>query len=361
MHKDVALICSRQALRPTGGTPWVSALSQAIKHLARQGNFRIVTSIGTLQYEMTATLASLHNLPVLLLVNNDSLRKLNLSSETLSDFVRAEFNLPSEDYKSQIVKTPRDPAVCEHAKVIYPISIRPGGTFDALLSQETNSVKRNDQFLIPYSARGRTIKRDYSQRRINLSTQSSLQGHLVHWTRGTSHPWPGETRFRFCKSILESTTRYSHGAFETLLRILFEANLRASCRHMPLNEPMVSFTEAILSDAVKLMRYRARYREMTFEPFGLALPKRLTSKFEIKPVIYLDQKSLRTIKPPERFFAQSSKTQKANWRPEAEWRKRGDLNLAQIRDEIMALAPDRQTADEIQFATNIRVLPVFAD
>ena len=80
---------------------------------------------------------------------------------------------------------------------------------------------------------------------------------------------------------------------------------------------------------IPLMRYRARYQQMSFEPYGIGIKRNIAEQLGIIPVTYYDRsgKFCHSEDPP--WCYQSHGTQAA-WTVEDEYRCEGHLDLSRI-------------------------------
>ena len=70
-YREVALVLSRQALRPDGGTPWVRKIVEAVSWLKGE-RAAICSSIGLQTWEMITTVTVDAGLPLILFVPIES-------------------------------------------------------------------------------------------------------------------------------------------------------------------------------------------------------------------------------------------------------------------------------------------------
>ncbi len=83
------------------------------------------------------------------------------------------------------------------------------------------------------------------------------------------------------------------------------------------------------------MKWRSRYRQMSFEPYGIGFERAWALSHGIRPVRYLDGES-KDQEPGEPWLYQSAGV-KGNWRPENEYRYRGDFDFSAVsRDKLIA-------------------------
>ncbi len=105
------------------------------------------------------------------------------------------------------------------------------------------------------------------------------------------------------------------------------------------------------------MKWRARYAEMSFEPYGVGIRKEKASKLGIRPVIYYEG-----AKPAEfastPWLCQSVGT-KTDWRQEAEYRHHGDLTLDISPQDIVLFCKTAKEANQLKLEFGIPAINLF--
>lgn len=354
-----AIVLSRQPLRPCGLTPWVTKVVEAATWI-RQQNLTLLSSLGMQTWEMITAVGSRLNLRMKIYPDSSSACP-EFARKIISDFaLTAETSLvplPGVDADTDEERHLRDQVILSEADLLIPISIRSDGYMSrALAEQEQAGKKIVRQFDIGPPPRSSRLAYNLSQIRFNPGLDQMERNYLVHWTRATNSPWPDERPIDFYQSILESV-RYPRTAFDTLCHILETRVLRASSRHMPENTPTVSFTGLTAQEVLPLMRWRARYTQMSFEPYGLAIPIDLAKASGICAVEYRDKKSGSESAVPA-WLTQSIGL-KSDWRQEKEYRHLGDLSL-DLGDfaTLVAFCLSPSEASTIAGRYGIRALPL---
>ncbi len=366
----VAIINSRQALRPTGASEWLRATIAAIATLTNKNNYIFLSSLGEITYELTLNSLSRVGATVEVVVTVEQLKKYADDEESLERYLFDEFKLPSEHLRLLTVEVDeskkvnsqhlRDHEILFRADVIVPISIRPGGFWDTEISANSAlSAKVDSRFKVPYQSNSTTIKERYDNRQLNPKTALRLDKCLVHWTRTTNHHWPGEKRWEFLDALAEAHNTYPRSALCTLQRILVEKRIRGSARHMPNSTAMVSLTSGSLTESVSLMKYRARYREMTIEPFAIALPLEAAKGLGASQVTYYTPPEMTLLSQKEKLFAHSTGVSDTDWKKEKEWRVLGDVDLTSVWNELLILTENEIQANKIKELFGLEALPVF--
>lgn len=329
-----AILLSRQPLRPTGETPWVAQSMAAALWLKEQG-LGLVSSTGMQTWELITALASDLKIPLRLVMVADSKEEfLSACDQSIVEFNLdpglTEFLpcLSANDQASSPLSS-RDDLVIKTADLLVPVSCRPTGSMSSRIAEAERSGREiNREFCVAYSDKSATIKYDLSSHYLNPELHSLNGKYLIHWTRGTSSPWPGERRISFYRDVIKSD-QWPRGAMETLARIVHTKKILASGRHMPGGTPTVSFSLLAPKDVVPLMRWRARYGEMSFEPYGIGIDRELGRQIGIREVIYFDAAQHTDI-PDDHLWRSQSNGKITDWTAEQEYRFLGDLSLRDI-------------------------------
>lgn len=350
------ILNSRQHLRPTGNDPWVEETVRAIDSLDKD-NDTLLTSVGQNSWELTLFLAVKYGIKRVVYLP----LTLDGDPHQITEYHREQYRLDAEqtDYRFIDAATghrgrlnymkQRDLIILEKAGRLIPVAVQPGGNMDEYLNATRNTGKEIDRrFATDYRRERPPVKTEYPLFGFDGDADTALRNHLVHWTRAANGPWPQETRFEYYDSILNSADRYSHEVLLTLINILKSKTIYASSRHMPRDVRAVSFSALRPSRAVSLMRWRARYREMTFEPYGIAIDIDYARSLGIREVIYGYKAKSRHLAAAERPFFQSNGRDN-NWPREREYRHLNDLGLDSIpRDKIKVIV--RRPEEKSQIA-----------
>lgn len=361
MAERAAILISRQSLRPSGTTPWVAGALKAIRWV-KANDLSLDSSIGMQTWELVTALASHDRIPLTLYI----LSRFNQSNS--SDEITRQFALAADhvefipvqatekDSKEQEL-TVRDTQVVSDADVLLPISVRPGGHMHRLIGEARAQGKRIvDEFAVPWKQPREEIISHFDRCSINPEIDTYSSDHLIHWTRTPHGQWPGERAIDYYLEM-SHCERFPRCAFDTLRRIVRDGRLLASPRHMPSNIPTVAFSALAPRDLIPLMRWRARYAEMSFEPYGIGIRKESASKLGIRPVIYYEG-----AKPAEfetsSWLCQSIGT-RTDWRQEAEYRHRGDLTLDISPHDIVLFCRTAEEAAQLRQEFGIASVNLF--
>lgn len=357
-----AILLSRQARRPCRTEAWVRQAEQAILYL-RSRDMGVVSSLGQSTWELITSLASLHKLPLRLVLppssrnqssdcTNEHLYQFDLSPH-LVEFVPT---LPTSSYAKSDKLAARDKMVMAIADLVLTVSIRSGGSMERLAQVAAMQGKCVDStFQTAYQLR--KIPLCYTVPTDTLSEAITKVGssYLIHWTRSANHHWPGERSIEYYRDVAHSD-RYCRTGFDTLKRILSERCLRSSARHMPRGFATVAFSGLPPVEVLPLMRWRARFGEMSFEPYGIGIRREVALASGISPVSYITKRS-RTCATP--WLCQSV-GQRTDWRQEQEYRHLGDLNLERFdRADLQVITLHPHEAREISHSSGLSAVSFY--
>lgn len=303
---------------------------------------RIVGSIGLPNWDLPTCLAIKHEIPVDLVIAQHATTEseLRVRAETylgcaLPDTWR--FLGPEIDCtvsKPKQLWLMRDDQVVEMADVLIPVSVRPKGKMHDMIEAAGRDSRIERSFEVAYQRRTEKLAYHTSSEHLNPDLREFHREYLVHYTRGCNGPWPDETVVDYYSAIITSHA-YPRNALATLTHIAQMGKIIGSSRHMPENLTCVSFTALPVSEALSLMRWRARYRQMSLEPYGVAVRRSAAERLGLRPVVYYDSSQT---KPGSRdIWRWQSTGVKTDWRAEQEWRVIGNVCLTEIPANCIAL------------------------
>ena len=346
----VLILNSAHGKYPVGKEPWIQATVKLVDMLARK-NVTLLCSTEPSPWDLATYLAGRHRMNVELIVkagNNDAgeaefcriLDHCDLDSmRTTPLYLEKTYRLSS--YQKKIWQA-RDRFAVEKAHVIYPVSIRPGGRLDHIMSSEQANDKVRNDFRIHWSKSGNRPDYEFKGRTVNPLPSGNW---LVHWTRASQGPWPGEKARQFYRDLLDNPAVYVRNAEATLARILGEQHIRGSSWKIPGDERAIAFTALSIEDALPLMRWRKRFVRYTFEPYGIAVRRSALIDCGARAVCYNREET--DDSKYDRLFVHAP-GEITDWTREKEWRIRGDLSLEKIdKRDLIALVPDYKTKREI--------------
>lgn len=337
-----ALLLSRQPLRPTCTTRWVREIQAAIEWMARE-ELQLLSSTGLQTWEMLTAGAVDAGLSIRMFLPTTS----TVNFDSLCDEVAAEFGMRPDrtEYVPVIVEknearadklARRDQMIIAQADLLLPISVSQSGNMAGYLSQAAEQKRLIERrFQIATVEPGAMLKNGLDGQELSPDVVRLSNEYLIHWTRATNSSWPGEKKITFYRDIMRSAI-WPRSGMHTLERIVKTRMLLASSRHMPDKCATVSWSSLSPVEVVPLMRWRARYREMSFEPYGIGITREGAARLGIRPVTYYDAKAKDITVSDESWLTQSIGID-SDWRAEKEYRHRGDLSLDGIADEELAL------------------------
>jgi hypothetical protein len=144
---------------------------------------------------------------------------------------------------------------------------------------------------------------------------------LVHLTRGSDGPWPGEPSWEFYEDVVSSGESDARSAYETLRRIVDEGVIRGTSFRARGGKERVCFSACTASEALGLVRYRARYGRYAFEPYGVVILPGIAERIG-RPVSYGSSERADWLGQGE--------GEGGHWRREREWRAAGNVDLGTL-------------------------------
>jgi len=359
-----AIMISRQPIRPCGRTLWVRSLKAAIKHIGERG-LMLITSVGLLTWDLQVALAAALRIPMVIVlpltdpvaVDQEMLRIMR-EFDLQSGSVRFRpLKISGCDFTKHDFMQTRDREIITSADLLLPVAVRDGGTMDRLLTEGRNFGKTIiDHYCA--SSPAEHVKHAYriSPSELNPNLDETGEAYLIHFTRASNEAWPTESYGKYCRAVLDSD-RYPRGALETLQNIVAAQHIVASTRHMPRRIATVSFTALSPRELAPLIRWRARYGQMSFEPYGIGVERQCALERGVVPVTYTEANEDRPT-AEDRIWRYQSVGRKTDWRQEREYRCRGDFDLSGIpahRLRLFCRYPAEAT--RLEEATGIRTHP----
>lgn len=351
--QKAAILLSRQSMHPSGSTPWIINTCKALKWI-KENNYILISSVGMQTWEMISAIAS--DLDITQEIYIPCINEYDFNIQ--KNIIIQQFEL--DKYKSQLFPIfpklnhshlhLRDEIVLGRAEILIPVSIRPGGFMMAYLQANKNKQNIIEIYRTDYHERSEPVKYNINTNNFNPLLNKIDNVHLTHWTRTANSNWPDETKISFWHNIVTSP-EYPGTALNTLKHILSTGKIIASKRHMPVGVKAVSFTSLPVIEAISLMRWRARYREMSFEPYGIAIDKDWGIENGIFEVKYYDSK-LKQKPSLQDLWRSQSTGKKTDWQQESEFRYKNNFNLDFVpKDKIMAICykPDEIKIIETDF------------
>jgi hypothetical protein len=181
--------------------------------------------------------------------------------------------------------------------------------------------------------------------------------YLFHYTRAQPGPWPGQRRVDYLEELAGGAAASAHTGLDALLRILAERRIRAGGRLIRASQPVCCFTDRAPDEIHRLVRYSRGQLCWSFEPYAIGLRQEYALAKGLRPVLHLPPAAYASLAPDERFLYQRHEPPAVDWTAEGEWRRCGDLDLADARTgDVIVLVPDARAAAQVARACPFRVL-----
>ena len=360
-----AILLSRQPRRPHGGLPWVRHTVEAITWL-RKGGYHLVSSVGLQTWELVTAAGSLAGIPQTVYLpcadtasfeRNRAACAAAYGLESGRDRILAIIR-DGTDRKARELMARRDQTIVAAADLLLPVSVRPGGFMARAAETPAKQVRRD--FETAYHKRATPLRYEIDPRRLHPAVDDLDTEYLFHWTRSSPGPWPTERPLDYYRDVIHSD-RYPRTAFDTLANIFMTGRLCGSGRHLPKKVKAVAFSGLRPREAVPLMRWRARYGEMSFEPYAIGIERKWAESHGILPVAYYDPSAGEQPDASIRWRAQSV-GRRTDWRHEEEYRHAGDLLLSEVpADKLIVLCRTGREAAVLERRINRKTLPLCLD
>ncbi len=365
--RTVLVLNSAQGKYPVGNDAWIQATVRAVRELARHP-FTIICSEKPAPWDLVTYLAARYGMTVRLIVMADDTRTGHRTCDRLAEDFALDRNKTTPLYLGTgSVSQPkknwrlRDRRALEETDLIYPVSIRPDGKLARLLESASFRDKIRDDFRIPWRAYGETGCLPAYNLLGRPTTPFPPGSWLIHWTRSSPGPWPGEKARDFYRDLLKDAGHYVRSAERTLGRILTERTVRGTSWRVSGGGTVVSLTTLSAEETIPLIRWRKRFVRYSFEPYGFAVRLAAAVALGAREVEYVTASG---VYPSERIF-QHSPGIRGDWTREKEWRIRGDFDLGCLaRDDFFAIVPtraDRERLRSIGGLETIRYHVLFSD
>jgi len=362
--RTVALLLSRQAGRPSRKDPWVSKAIEAVAWIKEHG-LVLLASTGIQTWELLTALGSINNIPLgLVLPIQDKQEFRDCQSDVIEQFdldpsLVTFYPVSGKEAMSnrKDIMQSRDRMITEMADLIMPLSLRPLGNMSSLLSAAKNRGAEVDKrFLLSHEKQARHNAYSINMKTVNPAIGKLGCSYLTHWTRAVNGKWPEERQIDFYRAII-SSERYPRNGCDTLKRIVKSGRILASSKRMPGKVASVSFSSTPPRELIPLMKWRARYHQMSFEPYGIGVPMRLAEMLKIRQVNYFRDKAELEAASAPAWLTQSI-GRITDWRPEREFRHLGEFDLTEVpRDELIMFCRFKSEAKKLEDAFGIRTVP----
>ncbi len=331
----------------------------AVEHI-KSRNLVLLTSLGMNTWELTLALASRKRIGVIIIPPADPAEHLSESREIMRRFgldpQKTGFLwFDNEKEKNKTSWPIRDRIIADFADRIFPVSIRPGGNLENLLSRYQSKIVAD--FALRYGVIRRPRPR-YDRYPLHLDLPSDA--FLIHFTRTTASPWPNETDFDYYMALLKSGETYCRSAGDTLRHIIASGKIFASGKNIRDGHRVVGFTLMSRENLTQMFRYRPRLVNPYFEPYGIGLPVSAANRAGLRPVIYGPSEFYLEMPEADKPFFQNIGTNGGQWQSEREWRHRGDFSLVDpVAGDLIILVPSEDEAERFSRETGLPSLSLF--
>jgi hypothetical protein len=355
---------SRQPLRPCGADAWVKQTRNAVLWV-QANSLTLRSSVGMQTWELITALASSQKVPLALLIpaatekeywqtKREVIKQFDLNEEATA--FRALLPDEGEEYGKHKFMQERDRLIAINSDVLIPLSLRPDGQMSRLLDEARGQGKPIiGSWKTPYESREDALGYSIDESQLTDEIKSFGDEYLVHWTRGLNGPWPTERAIDYYLAVARSQSHPRDG-LDSLRNIIRRRRIMASSRNMPDRTPTVSFSALPPKELTPLIRWRARRRQMSFEPYGIGIEREHGNTLGIQPVRYYRRDEDRPSDLPA-WLTQSGGV-KTDWRQEKEHRYRGDLDFYDVpKKKLICFCRTRREAGRLQDSSGIRTVP----
>ncbi len=363
IQRTAAILLSQQPMRPCGRDEWVRGTRNAVMWV-KANSMILRSSAGMQTWDLITALASHEKLPMELLIpasseddyyriRRDTVEQFGLDVSVTT--FRPLIPDPDEEYDKAKFMRERDRLIGLNSDVIIPISIRKDGVMAGIIQNAEQSGKPIiNSWRVKYRRREESLGYTINEGELTDQALSFDEDYIIHWTRAANGPWPTERATDYYRDIIRSQS-FPRSGFDTLINIVRRKKIIASTGHMPDNKPCVCFSALTPRQLLPLIRWRQRYRRMSFEPYGIGIKRNTALQVGVKPVIYYENSEGRP-SGVEPWRTQSSGV-KSDWRQEKEYRHLNDLDLAEIaKEELICFCRTGEEANNLQNAFGIRTV-----
>lgn len=363
MKKSAAILLSRQPLRPTCKTMWVQKTIEAM-HWVKERDLYLYTSTGMNSWELLVTLARLNRVRQKILIHSENEKSFNYKCKLTIH----QFDLHRESCKfvsifpdrhiftKKNLMYKRDKTIIENADILIPVSIRDGGQIAGLMNKyisEKTSIEY--KFQVDYESRATPLNYRIPNDELSSEIVNIKNEYIIHWTRTSNSAWPNE-RFIDYYSAITKSEKYPRSALDTLHNIIKTKKIVATKKNMPASTYTVSFSGLSPYEIIPLIKWRTRYRQMSFEPYGIGIERNYALSSGIRPVKYYDKKQKKYAKEKDPWLTQSSGL-KSDWQVEDELRHYGDFDLSSVpTDKLILFCFYENEAEDIEKKYSLRAV-----
>lgn len=183
---------------------------------------------------------------------------------------------------------------------------------------------------------------------IKAREKISWKSYLFHYTRPCPGPWPNQDYQDYLLSLLQNDPLAGHTALDTLIHILRDTHLRGSSKLVRGSDAVISFSSTPPHELNTIRQWNPALIRWTFEPYGLAIDRKLLKTLGARPAIYAKSDIYDRLRDSDRFRFQRNDPLHCSWKHEREWRLPGDLSLGEIpQKDFFVFVPSLEEARQL--------------
>lgn len=371
-QQKVAILLSRQGKSVFPESDWFCLAKEILPPLQHLGLVPLVTSL-PLYHDVLRHLARRNGPVIELLWGRGPLYKRVVEGNDDSSSMCRIF-LHSKELKNQRdFFIARDNILSASADALVVMKIRAGGNMEKLTHKALDQNKPvlflgHSEEETPLSLRHRMKhammlsprkKIHHGQEKENASSLSIIQTddrpleqYLWHYTRAWPGPWPKQTWEEYIDSLVHEVPGAAHKSVHSLARIIEKGILYASHTVTRGKIPVLCFTELPPTQIESVRFYNNALNRWTFSHYGIGFSKETMCQRGAKPVIYGTEKTYQTISTQHKYLYQKERSSqnKWSWKPEREWRLKGNLDLSTFaKEDIIIVVKKKDNLQEISW------------
>ncbi|MGV8073890.1 MAG: hypothetical protein AB2L11_04965 [Syntrophobacteraceae bacterium] len=389
--KRAAVFNSRKPRVVSPHENWLQIIRAALP-LIKSSKAGVMGSFGTITYDLVTTYALEHALDLLLLVpfpiessqeyvGNRVLKKNYAGCTVLSCLTRA-----AKCSKATRMVC-RDRLIAALSDFHLVIEVRSRGNIARILERQQKEAPRPQSVYRPPKKSARTegnmkllanfpdwskpffnedinipqaglVKKNSIRTGVQSLQEPDWNAYLYHYTRACPGPWPGQHYREYLSGLLDGYATAGHTALDTLMRIISEGRIRSGSMLIRGGDPVVCWSARPPLELESIRKWNPALIRWTFEPYGIAVKRKVLRRCGAKPTIYGNSKIYKQLKDSERYRFQKHEPPECRWKHEREWRIQNDVLLDNIPvDEWIIFVPDRDDAEKLSLQLGIS-LPI---
>lgn len=188
----------------------------------------------------------------------------------------------------------------------------------------------------------------------DVKTRSASWTHdadrwLIHCTRGCTGAWPGQTIKQYQDELLLGDANVTKRTpFDALVRIIRQRRLIANAVTSARAYPVVCFSQRSLVECLANRTFRSHVGRWDGEPYGIAINIEAARKAGIRPVIYGDRATRRSIDQADQYRFQA-RGNTVDWTEEREWRSDRSVDLTRFSiDQVRVFVRTEAEAERLR-------------